>query len=276
MNNGLYAAYLGMRARQRTLEIIASNLANASTVGFKGEQAVYHSIEAATLIAQQNSATVRLNVPERFIASAAPVTATDAAWQLQRSHGVVTSSAADYSQGAIRETGRSLDVALEGDGFLVVQTARGERYTRAGSLTLDADGQLVTQRGELIVGDNGPITLQPGQVTIAEDGTVTSGGQRAGRLRLVRFNDPSAALIREGDNLFALDLRDPKNKNPEQPAEAVEGRVVQGALEMANVNPMSEMAAMIANSREFDSLQRSLTLLMNDVGRKISSEIGRL
>lgn len=292
MNYGLYTAYLGMRARQRTLEAIASNIANASTSGFKSEQVYYHSVEAAELESQQKAAAAMQEVRAREISEIAhdPFSAAGIASDLRRSYGVVTGSAADYTQGAIRETGRSLDIALEGDGFLVIQTPRGERYTRAGALTIDAGGQLVTQRGELVVGEGGPITLPPGNISIGEDGTIASNGQTAGQLRVVRFNDPRSALIKEGDNLFVLknsaEKTSPQN-NPAQnnsngsnaeaqPIPATNVRVVQGALELANVNPVSEMAAMIQNSREFDSLQRSITLMMNDVGRKVAGEIGRL
>src|SRR4029077_18222581 len=100
-----------------------------------------------------------------------------------RNVGVVTAQATDFSTGSIRETSRSLDVSLDGDGFLVVQTARGERYTRQGSFTLDNSGQLVTQGGDLVVGDGGPITIPPGEVSIGDDGTVTSDGKVAGRLK---------------------------------------------------------------------------------------------
>jgi flagellar basal-body rod protein FlgF len=154
----------------------------------------------------------------------------------------------------LRQTGAPLDLALEGDGFFVVQTARGERYTRAGSFALNADGQLVTQ---------------PGEIGVGEDGTVSVSGRAVERLRIVRFNSPSAALTKEGDSLFAAN-------GSERPTEANNARVLQGSLESSNVNPLAELSAMIENSREFDSLQRSVTLLMNDLGRKIAGEIGRI
>ena len=185
--------------------------------------------------------------------------------------GVVAATMADHSFGMIRHTGRTLDVALEGDGFLVVQTARGERYTRAGALKLNADSQLVTQQGDLVVGEEGPITVPQGEVLISENGDLSVDGTLAGRLKLVRFDNLKDALFKEGESLF-----DATGAQGRPPSRATSTRVVQNALEMSNVDTITEMAAMIQNSREFDSLQRSVTMLMNDLGRKVASEIGRI
>ena len=162
-------------------------------------------------------------------------------------------------------------MALDGEGFLTVQTPRGERYTRAGALTIDASGQLVTQRGEIVVGDRGPITIRQGKgdLGIGADGSISVDGQPVGKLKVVRFNDARAALTKEGDSLFMATGKEP-------PQDANGTHVVQGVLELSNVNAVTEMATMMHNSREFDSLQRSITLMMNDIGRKIASEIGRI
>ncbi len=279
MNIGLYTAYLGMRARSRTLEVIANNIANASTTGFKGERVYYRSVEAAelerqrqTLAAYQQAraADAVSQLPFEFGNFAKEQQAADQHLEndLRRSLGVEAGASAEHGQGPVRDTGKPLDVALLGDAFLVVQTPRGERYTRAGSLTTDANGQLVTPGGDLVVGEGGPITLSKGEPVIGEDGTVMIGNQNVGKLKLVSFKDPRTALVKEGDNLFAA-------TGTEKPAEAVNTRVVSGAVETSNVNSVTEMAAMIQNSREFDSLQRSITLLMNDL-RRASGEIGRL
>jgi flagellar basal body rod protein FlgG len=158
---------------------------------------------------------------------------------------------------------------LDGDGFLVVQTARGERYTRQGSFTLDNAGQLVTQAGDLVVGDGGPITVPPGEVSIGEDGTITAGGKSAGRLKLVHFADANQALTKEGGSLFVATGR-------QRASEAADIRVVQGTLEMSNVNSMTEMVAMMQNTREFESLQKAVAMMMNDIGKTVATELGRL
>lgn len=242
MDYGIYNAFLGMRARQRTLEALANNIANASTVGFKAERLIYRAVEAEQKaeIARQNNVA-----------------------------GVSTSSGTDFSAGTIQQTGRSLDVAIEGDAFLQIQTPRGVRYTRAGNLSLDANGQLVTKNGDLVVGEGGAITVPPGEISIGADGSVGVGKEIVDKLLLVRFENPAAALTKEGGALFMA-------TGAETPQENVNSRVVQGALESSNVNSITEMVAMINNSREFESMQKSLTLLMNDVGRKIAGEIGKI
>lgn len=277
MNFGLYSAYLGMRARQERLDLVANNLANASTAGFKADRLLYRSVAALQAQAQQSPPGVDGTTGAPI--NGAPAAASSAgkgpeAGQLApikygKDVGVLTSEATDFSAGSIRETGRSLDIALDGDGFLVVQTTRGERYTRQGSLTLDNSGQLVTQRGDLVVGDAGPITVPPGEVNIGDDGTVSVKGQVAGRLKLVHFADANAALVKEGSSLFVAGGQG-------KPTEATGTRVIQGALEMSNTNSLTEMVAMMQNTREFESLQKSVTTLMNDLGRKVASEIGRL
>lgn len=241
MDNGLYTAFLGMRARQRTLDAMANNIANASTTGFKSERLIYSAIEA-----EKKGTGDRQNLVA----------------------GVSASSGTDFSAGAIRETGRSLDVAIDGDAFLQIQTPRGIRYTRAGNLSLDAGGQLVTKNGDLVVGDSGPITVPPGEISIGADGTLSAGKQVFDKLKLVRFDNPASALTKEGDALFIA-------TGTEKPQENVNSHVEQGALESSNVNSVTEMVAMINNSREFESLQKSVTLLMNDLGRKVAGEIGK-
>lgn len=297
MNYGLYAAFLGMRARQRTLETIANNIANASTSGFKAERLFHHSIEqaeAAILRAQQagiqltpeeaQAQKTRLQLliggppldpnvspPPTTPAPSAVVEAEQTPEQLPRVFGILSGGVTDHAQGVARDTGRPLDVALDGEGYFVVQTPRGERYTRAGALTIDAAGQLVTQRGELLVSDGGPITIRrgKGELGIGTDGSVSVDGQAVGKLKVVRFDNPREALVKEGDSLFMATGKEP-------PQEANNTRVMQGVLELSNVNAVSEMATMMHNSREFDSLQRSITLMMNDIGRKIATEIGRV
>src|SRR3954469_18521173 len=113
MNYGLYTIFLGMRSRQNTLEAQANNIANASTVGFKAERLRYSTIEA-----EKKGTSDKQNLVA----------------------GVTTSGTADYSEGSIQQTGRTLDVAIDGDAFLQIQTPRGVRFTRAGNLSLNSSG----------------------------------------------------------------------------------------------------------------------------------------
>ncbi|MEP6850020.1 MAG: flagellar basal-body rod protein FlgF [Acidobacteriota bacterium] len=242
MNYGLYSIFLGMRSRQNTLEAQANNIANASTAGFKAERLIYSSVAAN----KQGSGDKQSLVV-----------------------GVSTSSGIDFTEGSIQQTGRTLDVAIDGDAFIQIQTPRGVRYTRAGNLTVNSNGQLTTKNNDLVVGESGPITLsKESQLSIAEDGSLSTDGAVTDKLKLVRFNNPASALSKEGDSLFTL-------TGTEQPQANVTSKVVQGSLENSNINSVSEMVSMINNNREFESLEKSVTLLMNDIGRKISGEIGK-
>jgi flagellar basal-body rod protein FlgF len=252
MNIGLYSAYLGMKARQQRLDLIAGNIANASTNGFKADRLAFRVLNTNAPVnaagAGQVSETNQRRAPET---------------------GVAAQQVTDFSLGSMRDTGRSLDVALEGPGFLAVQTPRGERYTRSGSLTIDSNGQLVTPNGDLVLGDGGPITVGPGEVTIGDDGTISSNGQVAGRLRIVQFNNPATSLQKEGHSLWSA-------TGAEAAVESAQTRVAQGTVEMSNVNSLTEMVAMMQNTREFDSLQRSVSMMMNDIGRTVANELGKL
>lgn len=255
----------------RTLEVIAGNLANASTAGYKADRPVYRSVEAAEIEAlrrgEERPESEMRPMGVQPGGGPPPNAAAADLTQPSRALGVTTGSVMDYSTGSMQLTGRSLDVALAGDGLLTVQTPRGERYTRNGALTLDAAGQLVTLQGDLVVGEDGPITIRPGEISIGEDGSVHSGRDLMGKLKIVRFEDPRKSLQKEGASYFALATDD-------TPQPATETRVLQGSLESSNVNAIHEMVVMMQNNRELESLQRSLSQIM--AARKAAAEIGRI
>jgi flagellar basal body rod protein FlgG len=269
MERALYTTYLGMRARQQMLDTRANNIANASTPGFKAELTRFQSVE--TLMSRDEIAA-------RLVLTAGPETPPDISSVSGGLRGFSASVSAtnvtNHTAGELRRTDRSLDVALQGDAFFVVSTPRGERYARAGNFTVSPAGQMIDQNGDMVIcrdsaGADGPLTLPPGEYLIAEDGTVSVNQQSLGQLKLVRFADPGNALTKEGGTLFAL-------TGKERPQAATDVRVIQGSLEMANGDPLLEMAALLKNMSEFESLQKSISLLMNDVGRKISNDIGRV
>lgn len=243
MSSSFYTTYLGMQARQDAIDVIANNLANASTSGFKADNAFFQAYQNA-------------------VDGITPGTEMEQVDKSVRLEAAKT----DFSSGAVRETGRDLDVALDGEGFFVVQTRAGERYTRNGSFTLSSDGQLVTHEGDRVIGQGGPITIPPGAITFDEQGNISVDAQQVGSLRVVRFprND---LLMKEGNNVFSLS--DPAVT----PSPAVSTRVVQGRLESSNVNPMREMALMMKYMREFESLQRTLTSITTDLN---TSSMGRV
>ena len=165
----------------------------------------------------------------------------------------------DMSQGPVAHTGNPLDVAIDGNAFLVVQTPRGERYTRNGALQINATGQLVTGEGDPVLGDSGPITFQPNdrQVSISRDGTIsvregTSNADSArGKLRLVTF-DNLQNLSKDGGSTF-------KAPNGVQPIPAPpEAGLIQGAVEKSNVRGVVEMARMIQITRTYTNISEIL------------------
>lgn len=218
--------YITMNGAQQALAqqaLTAHNLANASTTGYKSETSAFR-------VAQVTGPT---GLPTR-------------AYTLQTTQG------ADLAPGAIQNTGRDLDVAIDGNGFFAVQALDGnEAYTRSGSLTIDADGQLQTRAGLPVLGEGGPITIPPeSKVSIGKDGTVSvvTEGQSAanvnviGQIKLV--NPDRADLVRGGDGLF-------RARNGAADADPTV-TLAAGALEDSNVNPVAAMLDLIGTARQFD------------------------
>lgn len=227
MDRVIYLAMTG--AKQATLQHAATahNLANVSTHGFKAEMNVFRAL---------------------------PVVGEGAK---TRAFVVDTTPASDFSAGGIQQTGRSLDIAVRGPGWIAVQGQDGqEAYTRAGQLEISADGVLQTASGLNVMGDGGPIAIPADQeVAIGKDGTISifQQGQaavaEAGRIKLV--NPPAADLVRGEDGLFRL------RAGGAAPADANVG-LATGALEMSNVNPSKALVNMIELSRQFDLQMRVL------------------
>lgn len=222
MDKLLYIAMNGAKHSFLQQAVTAHNLANANTAGYKA----------------QNSAFRALPV----FGDGAPT----------RTFVVDSTPNADLSAGAIYSTGRTLDVAVQGKGWIAVQDAQGrEAYTRNGAFEVRQDGVLVTNNGLAVVGDGGPITIpNDAQITIAKDGTVSvitnnqfNAGANLGRIKLVKPDD--AAMVRGDDGLFRA--------NNNQPAAAdASVQLVSGSLESSNVNSVSALVSIIEQSRYFD------------------------
>lgn len=223
MDNAQLVGLSRQMALQRQMDVVANNLANINTTGFKAENILFTDYIDPVARDRQFSAPSdqRLNMTEDW--------------------GTVH----DLSAGAVVQTGNALDVALNGDGFLVVQTPNGERWTRDGALQIGPDGTLVDLDGHPVLGDGGPIVFEPNEtdVTITADGTVMTPAGAKGKLRIVGFESPQA-LTREGNNLYAGGTPQP----------SLTTRVVQGAIERSNVSGVSEMAEMIRVSRAYETL----------------------
>jgi flagellar basal-body rod protein FlgF len=231
MDNALLVGLSRQMALGRELDVIANNMANVTTAGFKARESRFQ--EFAMPVARANT----FKPQDRTL-----------------SFVVDAGTALDTSLGAVEATGNPLDAAIKGDGFFAVQTPAGERYTRNGAFTLDAGGQLVTSDGFPVLGENGPITIGPQEsgLSFAPDGTVsTSQGQR-GRLRMVRFEN-SNALRNEGANLFSASV-------PAQPAGAT-SRIESGSIERSNVKPIIEMTRLIEVNRAYTSVAGMMSRL---------------
>ena len=231
MDRVIYIAMTGAREVTRQQAAVAHNLANVSTHGFKQELSVFRALPVVGEGARTRA----------FVLETTPHT--------------------DFTAGAIQQTGRPLDVAVRGAGWIAVQGPDGrEAYTRMGQLEVGQNGILQTVRGHLVLGDGGPIAVPPDQeVAIAPDGTVSAipvGENRnavtiAGRIRLV--NPPEADLVRGQDGLFRL-----RNGQP-APADA-NVRLAAGALETSNVNPAEALVQMISLARQFELQMRLIRI----------------
>lgn len=240
------AAYVGLSRQmtlRRELDIVANNIANADTTGFKVEQLLLGEEvgeRARNLFVRPGVSFVMDNGVGR-----------------------------DFGQGPLEQTGRVLDFALEGEGaFFAVRDGAGDAYTRDGAFTLDPEGRLTTQGGAAVQGDGGDIVLDPllGQPAVAADGTISQNGQPVGRLNVVRF-DTLAVLEKGGDGLY-------RNASNAAPAAANDVQVRQGMLEGSNVNPILEITNLIEIQRAYESVTKMIENT-NDLSRRAVERLGR-
>jgi len=242
MLKGLYKAASGMIPRIKQQEVTANNIANAATPGYKKD----------SLFLKQLNSVQKEMAPKR------------SEWQTPMIDQVYT----DYTQGAFQRTDNVLDVAIEGQGFFVLESTEGEsfQYTRNGNFSVNTEGYLVNNEGYRVMGEGGPIEVGSGTVDINESGEILVDGGSVGRLRVVEFPDKSA-MVKIGSSGFVVD------ENVEEQF-AQDFSVRQGFLEKANINVIKEMVGMIialrnfeAGSKAIQSQDESLNALFNQVGR---------
>ena len=235
MENTLLVGLSRQMTLERQMDVIANNVANVNTSGYKADRPLF----------------------EEFLNSGAH---EDNFLGKDRRVSYVQDRATfhDLSQGPTEQTKNPLDLAIDGGGFLVVQTPAGERYTRDGGLQINNQGQLVTASGNPVLGNSGPIVFQPTdkQINIAADGNVTvlEGTGRTdsvrGKLRLVSFAD-AQKLIKDGSNLFSAGQRVAAQPD-------TTSRVRQGFIEKSNVNSVTEMSRMIEITRTYTQISALL------------------
>jgi flagellar basal body rod protein FlgG len=209
-------------------EAVAHNLANASTPGFKGER-VFAKLLAGV--------------------------------------GVEPQGQIDLQAGGLTDTGRPLDLALDGDGFMVVETHEGERLVRGGSFQMDVTRTLVDAQGNALLSDSGPIMLPEGEFEITSLGEIRVNGATVASLRVDRPNE-DAKLWREGGTRFRLD-------GDSETVERGEVKVRQGHLEESNVDPVGSLVDMIEIQRAYSALQRAV-LVVDGVMDRVSNDLGRV
>jgi flagellar basal-body rod protein FlgF len=214
----------------RQIDILANNVSNASTTGFKSRGLKFQEY----LVGKK-----RLD-----------------SWTTgERAVSFVTNQQAllDFTDGVTERTGNALDIALRGKTLLAVKTQSGERYTRNGALTINGQGQLATSDGHVVLGDGGPITVDPadGALSITPDGVVSSKSGPIGKLKIVDVKDP-AALTNQGANLYAAKSPLPLSQAPS---------LITGAIEKSNVSPVLAMSQLIEVNRAYASVAAALQRL---------------
>jgi flagellar basal body rod protein FlgG len=233
MIKGLYAAASSMLAHMAQQSLLAHNVSNMDTPGFKGLLIPLEDFEQVSVL--QPPSTAGLD-PLRALGLL----------------GLGVEPAAesiDFSQGALMHTGQPLDLAIQGEGFFRVRTPSGERYTRDGRFLADAAGQLATVDGHLVLDENGqPIDLpQDAVISVRGDGTIFANDQPVAVLGLASFANPEAELARDLPNVYAASTA---------PTGEELGVVAQGYLEGANTNPAQLMTQMVQVARSYEAAQQ--------------------
>ena len=227
MSNALVTAIDSMQSDLRLMETLSQNMVNVSTPGYRRTIPANPAGSAAF---------------ERALQDARPATADSAA------PSAATTAPVDLTHGTVKQTGRTWDLAIEGDGYFELTTPNGLAYTRAGDFALDARGRLVAANGFPVQGTQGDVMLEGPDATIGRDGRIAQGGREVAQLRIVRFGQPNA-LRRDASGLL-------------QPAPGTVGepdaraQVLAGFLEGSNVAPMREMVTMLQTTRHFESAQK--------------------
>ena len=237
MNSGMYAALSGNLSALRRLDVISNNLANSSTPGFKADQIQFESVLAN---AKNNSE--------------GPVFSSDL-------------FSTDFTAGSLQRSDNVLDLALDGDGFFVVNTPQGTAYTRQGNFHRGVGNKLVTADGYEVQGQGGSITMNGGRIEISPTGVVSVDGNAAGTIARVDFPKPYA-LSKAGGGLFVP-------SNPQQAPTAATVEVKQGFLETSNVKVVVEMARMIEASRYFETCAKAVKSY-DDLAAKAANDLGKL
>jgi flagellar basal-body rod protein FlgF len=245
MNSGMYSAVSGNIASMQRMDVITNNLANINTSGFKKDRMVFDSL----LSYAKNPTLPAGSMTDNPVLTGYTIET-------------------DFSAGPMKQSGNPLDLSLDGDGFFVVNTPQGKAYTRQGNLHIDMNGKLVTADGYELQGGGGAITIKGGKVDINAKGEVFVDGQQSGTIEIVDFPKPYQ-LEKIGSTLFVPSGAE----TAAQPA--TNTRVMQGALEGSNVQPLQEMVTLIANTRFYEQCVKTIQSY-DQMASKAANELGKV
>ncbi|HWL09046.1 MAG TPA: flagellar hook basal-body protein [Planctomicrobium sp.] len=241
MINGLYSAGTAMESSVRQHELIAQNLANAQMPGYRRQSIRHASME------HHFDDDLRNAVQFQAMGTS--------------SQEIMT----DFSSGVMEKTGHPFDVAIEGNGFFVIDGPSGPLYTRNGVFQVDSEGRIVTADNLPVQGKGGDITIpadtSTASIHIDGEGRVFAGNMEIGQLDIVSFADPNR-LTRSGATLFEA----PADMRPQES----DAQILQGSRERANVTPVQELVEMIAAQRRQEAAQKSMSLLIESLGKHIN------
>jgi flagellar basal-body rod protein FlgF len=244
MENAGYIALSRQMTLRRELDIAANNLANVDTAGFKVEE---------LLVATENGERARnlgIDGPGRFVLD--------------------TGLGRDFGQGAVSDTGNTFDFAIEGGGFFAIGGPEGERYTRDGRFSPDANGRLVTADGLPVLGEGGAeiiLDMTKPPPSVSADGIITQGAERVGRLQAVEFS-ARGVLSKDGDGYY-------RNTSNETPAPSTTSKVRQGMVEGSNVQPIRQITDLIEITRAYETMAKMIES-SNDLNRRTVERLGRV
>lgn len=249
MLRALYAATSGMFSQGKTMNVLSNNIANSQTAGFKEDRLVTSSFgEQIQLRLEKDSNAVQIGES---------VMGND-----------VSQVYTSYEQGPIKNTGRSLDLAISGEGFFTLQLRDGSTaLTRNGEFILDDGGYLTDAQGNSVLGINGPIRVGQAGFTVNSGGDVLVDNTVIDTLRITCPAD-NATLVKQGDAIFI-------DTDPDQQPNAFGGKILQGALEDSNVNVTDTIADIIESSRAFQTCSR-IVKMADQILQKSVNEIGRV
>jgi flagellar basal-body rod protein FlgF len=245
MDSGFYAACTALMARSQTLDLVANNLANVSTPGYRAQHDSFRS-----LLATSSGMTLSgLN-------------------QAVNDFSVLGDGQLDLSQGNLEKTGNDLDMGIEGSGFFAIQTANGQLYTRDGNFHVSPKGELATSTGDAVLGtDDRPIPIVGAPVSVSPDGSISVNGALAGQLKIVDF--PAGTHLESvGKNYYSAPT---KSAIP-----ATQAGIQQGMLESSNVNAVASSIELITVQRYAELMQRALTMFHTEMNQVATQDLPKV